>query len=521
MSHDKDKNTSLNSEKYFDLSIIIPVEFHRGQAIACVRGWALEQNYPAENYQIILAAPNTIDIELETEIKTLLRPWDRLEKLSHHHDMALVASAADLAKSNLLLFTESHCIPKHNAISVMLTDALEHPECSGFSFQTLPITHNLISEIEAEVYDTHIHKVLESSDWQKVVDQCFLIRRDDYYEAKGFRSLFGHFAEWLLAAEMHRLGKVMGIYSKDLISHYYTGDLNELEVFTLDFSRGQIKYQAEFKNEPANRYFAGIPVLQEYLQRSKKDYRLIAQAKTTALFANFVTFLKSLKNSKTYSPLLPILEDWFESILKAHSMKLLKLWLKIKVLLAKHRLNNAIVRESKTLAKLEFIDWFAKLASLARVQYLLDAPFLQNSAIKNANFALSGLLDFNSSTKESTSLEYLDFYDSEEKEVGYFFRWSKPTASIWLPLLEGKYQIIIQLDKVRPVHYSELFNVSFNGLKINNKLILLSNDTLKIEVVCKSKDWHQLIWSVSPFLANGDRRLLGLAITSIHWAPLN
>jgi hypothetical protein len=514
-------HTGFSNEKSFDLSIIIPVEFHRGQAIACIHGWTQEQSYPADQYEIILSAPNTIDIELEAEIRALLRPWDRLEKFSHNHDMALVSAAADLAKSSLLLFTESHCIPKHNAISVMLTDALEHPECSGFSFQTLPITHNLISEIEAEIYDTHIQKVLELSDWQKVVDQCFLIRRDAYYATKGFRSLFGHFAEWLLAAEMHRLGKVMGIYSKNLISHYYTGDLTELETFTLDFSKGQIKYLAEFKNEATSRYFADIPVLQEYLQRSKKDYRLIAQAKTIGLFANFINFLKSLKNSKPYSPMLPLLEDWFESILKAYSMRLLKLWLRLKVLLAKHRLKNAIVRENRALAKSEFIDWFAKLTDLARLQYLLDAPFLQNSATKSADFALSGLLDFNSSPEASIVLEYLDFYDSEEKEVGYFFRWSKPTASIWLPLFEGKYQITIQLDKVRPIHYSELLNASFNGCKINNNLISISDDKLRVTVTCKNKDWHQLIWSVSPFLANGDRRLLGLAITSINWAPID
>jgi hypothetical protein len=257
------------------------------------------------------------------------------------------------------------------------------------------------------------------------------------------------------------------------------------------------------------------------LQRSKKDYRLIAQAKTIGLFANFINFLKSLKNSKPYSPMLPLLEDWFESILKAYSMRLLKLWLRLKVLLAKHRLKNAIVRENRALAKSEFIDWFAKLTDLARLQYLLDAPFLQNSATKSADFALSGLLDFNSSPEASIVLEYLDFYDSEEKEVGYFFRWSKPTASIWLPLFEGKYQITIQLDKVRPIHYSELLNASFNGCKINNNLISISDDKLRVTVTCKNKDWHQLIWSVSPFLANGDRRLLGLAITSINWAPID
>src|SRR3989344_4952052 len=244
-------STSSFPPHRFDFFVIIPVEYHRGQAVECVRGWTQEQDYPADRYQIILCAPNTLKPELEAEIRSLLRPWDRLEKRPLNHDVTLVAEAARLAESELLLFTESHCVPKKTALSSLLAVAAEHPEWSGFSCHTAPITHNLLSEIEAEIYVTHIRQELESSGGLKVIDQCFLIRRAAYFEAGGFRPSFGHFAEWLLAAELHRLGKTIGFYPHTVIGHYYIGDLNELGAFTTDFARGQIKYLAECGGEPA------------------------------------------------------------------------------------------------------------------------------------------------------------------------------------------------------------------------------------------------------------------------------
>ncbi|HSI38400.1 MAG TPA: hypothetical protein VK946_04955 [Methylotenera sp.] len=516
-------NNNINSVNVFcfDVSIIIPVEYHRGQAIECIRGWAQEQDYPANQYQIILCAPNTLETEMEVDIRALLRPWDRLEKCAFNHDMSLVAAAAHSAESKILLFTESHCIPKNNAISSMLATVTEHPEWSGFSCQTSPITHNLLSEIESDIYVKHIRQALESTGWQKVVDQCFLVRRDAYFEAGGFRPSFGHFAEWLLAAEMHRLGKVIGIYSPIVISHYYTGDLQDLQGFTLDFARGQIKYLAEHQTEPTITYFPEIPELQEYCQRSNKDYRAVAWAKTIALLTTLIYFLRSIKNGQSHASMLVVLGDWFESVLKAFSLKSLKIWISYKVFLQKKRLKLALHNKDKSLAKIEFIAWFAKLASLARLQYLLDNPLLLGSAVRNRNFPVSGELNFQITAQNNSSTEWLGAFDSEENAEGESFFWSKPTTSVWLPLYEGHYRITIEWDKVRPLPSFELFNVNFNGISVAKNAISLNTTTLVIEVISEAKSWHQLIWSVAPLSAAMDKRLLGLPIKSIHWCLPN
>lgn len=153
------------------------------------------------------------------------------------------------------MFTESHCIPQQTALNRLTNGLLAHPDWSGFSCQTIPVTHNLLSEVEADVYAAHIQHVLESSSWLKVVDQCFLIRREVYIAAGGFREDYGHFAEWLLAAELHRLGFVIGFYPQRVIQHYYRGELEALLSFTLDFARGEMKYQAECATELTASFF--------------------------------------------------------------------------------------------------------------------------------------------------------------------------------------------------------------------------------------------------------------------------
>ena len=103
----------------FDISVIIPLEYHRGLAVDCVRTWIQEQDYPAERYQIILCAPCSLDNKTEADIRLLMRPWDRLEKYHLNHDMSLLAEGAKIAESKLLFFTESHCLPEKNALRTL------------------------------------------------------------------------------------------------------------------------------------------------------------------------------------------------------------------------------------------------------------------------------------------------------------------------------------------------------------------------------------------------------------------
>jgi hypothetical protein len=76
--------------------------------------------------------------------------------------------------------------------------------------------------------------------WRKILDQCFVIRREAYLAAGGFDPSLGHFAEWMLAARCHRMGLVLGYVPDACVHHLYIGDLEVWREFTRDFVRGEI-----------------------------------------------------------------------------------------------------------------------------------------------------------------------------------------------------------------------------------------------------------------------------------------
>jgi hypothetical protein len=509
------------TEHRFDVSIIIPMEFHRGQSLDCILGWVRQDACVADQYQIVIVAPDTIDAGTEAAILALLRSWDIFKKYPYYHDMSLIAEATVMAKGDLFFFTESHCLPESNTVSTILSAISEHPEWSGFSCATQPIIHNILSEIEAEVYDDHIHKSLESAGWLKVLDQSFLVRREDYFAAGGFRPDFGHFAEWLLAAELHRHGKVIGFYPKSILKHYYVGDINDLQEFTLDFSIGHIKYLAECGHEPTSIYFPKIPELQAYRQRLQSDYFGVLRLKTKALPAIFFNFFRKTLRGESHVRLAAIVFDWFEALLNCRGIRTSKKLARLSAWLAKKRLQKALRSEDIELAKVELIDWFTKLVWQGRLQYLADHQSLQGSWTRNANYPMSGTLDFSSTTSHYSLTEHLGFFDEEEASERNVFRWSEPTAFVWLPLYEGRYRINIEWLEVRHLLPLDLLNLELDDCPIDRGLIEINDHSLIIEVVSSSKALHKLSWAVTPFPASNDSRLLGLPVRKINWSIQN
>ncbi|HMK10692.1 MAG TPA: hypothetical protein VK461_03875, partial [Acidimicrobiales bacterium] len=240
-------------------SVIIPLEFHRGQAVRCVRGWAKDQQFPRDQFEIIVASPvDHPEAELD-EIRALLAPQDRMVSLNRHHDMDLCAKATEMASGEMLFFTESHCLPEPGTLAAADAVTRENPQWAGFSGWSLPITGNFLSEIEAQWYGRDIEFGLGEHPWRKVLDQCFVVHRALYFQAGGFDPAFGHFAEWLLAARFSALGLEIGSAPAVRIHHLYIGDFGVWHRFTADFIRGQIAYLASTPPDPLATMFDEVP----------------------------------------------------------------------------------------------------------------------------------------------------------------------------------------------------------------------------------------------------------------------
>ena len=240
-------------------SVIIPLESHRGHAVRCVRGWAAEQVFPRDQFELVLACPPGHPPDELNEIRSLLGPQDRVLQFDHHHDMGLCVGAAEAARGDLLFFTESHCIPEPETLARTDAAARLNPEWAGFSCHSVPITDNLLSKIEAESYGRDIEFGMTEHPWRKVLDQCFVVQREAYFQAGGFDPAFGHFAEWLIAARLHALGLKIGYTPAARIHHVYIGQFGEWRRFTADFVEGQMKYLALEPADPLRTMFDEVP----------------------------------------------------------------------------------------------------------------------------------------------------------------------------------------------------------------------------------------------------------------------
>ncbi len=95
--------------------------------------------------------------------------------------------------------------------------------------------------------------------WRKVLDQCFVIRREAYFQAGGFEPEFGHFAEWLIAARFHTLGLPIGYVPAVRIHHLYSGQFGEWQRFTADFIEGQMRFLGLEPSDPLRTMFDEVP----------------------------------------------------------------------------------------------------------------------------------------------------------------------------------------------------------------------------------------------------------------------
>ncbi|MBX3378990.1 MAG: hypothetical protein KF805_02760 [Phycisphaeraceae bacterium] len=241
-------------------SIIIPLEFHRGVGTDCLAKWA-ELRQAGNQFELILAAPESMR---GPEAQTFTKHIDSTDQIlffPEDHDMDLVASGAKYARGEWLFFTESHVMPTDGLLEAMDREIAAHPEWDGFSCRSIPIIHNLLSKIEAEMYNRHIKGNLQQHPWLKVLDQCFAIKRQAYEAVGGFEAVYGHFAEWVFAARLKLAGYTLGYADRAEVRHYFAGNLRDLEKFTLDWGQGEAIFHTQNGQDPARALFPVPPIV--------------------------------------------------------------------------------------------------------------------------------------------------------------------------------------------------------------------------------------------------------------------
>jgi hypothetical protein len=390
-----------------------------------------------------------------------------------------------------------------------------HHHWSAFSASTDGMTHNQLSKIECDIYSQDIYEKLSSHPWLRVLDQCFVIRRDAYHQAGGFRSEFGHFAEWLFAATMKIQNLSLGVTDRAVISHGYIGEYTDLANFTLDFAWGQIKYLDKNADEPAALLFPSLPELDDFKLRTHEQRRRASEYAHKDRWQTLFVALRKILHLENAGPIGDYLH-WLDDsrILTGDNHEKLQAQAKAKADIAKAKLDHALKRGHQEIARTYFVEWFARLVKQGRYDYLAETyAGVSSAASEHAVIFTKEGVWF--AGDDSLSLRMFNVHDVEENQ-DETIRWTLPIVQIFLPLQAGKdYSLDIKWSNVRPLNRSELIRVRLNGKELTS--IKLQSTNLQLKTDIEQSDWHELSISVYPFQGLGDGRLLGLPLQTIHW----
>jgi hypothetical protein len=473
-------------------SIIIPLEFHRGQWERCWRGWNA-QTVERSAYEIILVVPP----DFQEHILLNELSADRLEFSSSSHDIDLCAAGAAKARGKYLIFTEAHCWPEPDVLEHCLEAINANPDWAGFSCLSVPITHNRLSEAEAHMYMADIEYAMHVHPWRKILDQGFVTKREAYEHCGGFKSGLGHFAEWLLAASYFQRGYKLGYFPQARFHHYYSGSLRDLKTFTLDFVTGEAGY-FNGEHDDVNSDLFEIP--REWICQGNFDRDM-----ARAILHIAVQSLAPLGRSFRHLPrsaiqvgrwLLPaIFGDWIVRV----SASIAAIYARIALLLA-------VAIGSQNWLNCRFRKYIAALIRAQRLAIIAMQRRTGRDTIQPGHAGFG---------PDALTLNATGFYPLEQFQ-GSQFRWSETAAAVLVFALTGLQTIRIDCIPARDLFDAKAdFRFFIDGVRIPSSQLSIETDRISIEFEMIRPQIVTLGWTCRPFLAVADSRQLGLPIKRI------
>lgn len=470
-------------------SVVIPLEFHRGRIDECLCAWTTGQTCAADQYELVVVAPERFEPTRLAGIGSLLRGHDVLLRDASNHDMGLCVAGAKAARGRILFFTESHCWPEPDALEQAERALREHPEWAGFSARSIRVTHNRLSEVEADMYEADIEHAMLHHPWRKILDQCFVVRRKAYDESGGFEAELGHFAEWLLAARFFRKDLQVGYVPAVRVHHYYIGDFREIEEFTDDFTTGQARFLARQVSDRCSAMFPEVPYWSQ-----AGDWERAAAGPMIRLAARAPA--STVDRAREVLRWLCVAVLGFRVALYAAGLRALRarwrLWWSLRF----------AAREERHAAMREYCVAVVRRCGarlLARSRPLPRAAGYDS--IRFGEFLLHPAAGFH----------------LREEWKGRPCRWSAPEAMVRLVLEPGTYRLRLSWLPVRPTADADP-TFFWDGMPIPVERTAIGDHSATFHVEVRGERPSWLGWTCRRFPATGDERRLGLLMDRMEWA---
>ena len=475
-------------------SVIIPLEYHRGQWERCWQGWQA-QTFNHDDFEIVLVVP--ADFSQHDKLRNLVGSRARLEYSEYVHDIGLCAAGAAAARGKFLFFTESHCWPEPEVLRLCVQAFEANPDWAGFSCRSIRITHNKLSVAEADMYDADIEYGMKLHPWRKILDQCFVTRREPYHQCGGLAQEFGHFSEWLLAARYHAAGHKIGYLPDARFHHYYIGAMSELKAFTLDFVTGEIGYFSKGAHEPGSDLLEVPP---EWACRENFE------PGTARAILQMV--LQDLVGAPA------IRSRWWPSL------RAVGRW--IFPAMSGAGLTRAVSAAASYHAYLVMMlaNWVGTRGQLGRslkvyIGALIRQQRLNRIQIERPRASVAAVPGPGGGSGTAAAVVIQTGFHLPEQYQGRDFRWSETEAAICIRACPGRLTLRIACAQVR--NLSDRIDLRFycDGRRIPDGAISAGAEGFEIRIIIPQSGTVILGWLCQAFPATGDSRRLGLPVTGL------
>lgn len=479
------------------ISIVMTMADHRGWAMDAVKSWAASQQCHGDLFEIILILDATVRM-LEPRLRPMLRHHDKLLIAETTDEIKQYDAGARQANGEFLFFTEPHCMALPDTVTEIIRQ-IQASNADGFCAHTIAVCRNRLAQMESRMFESGFAIWSQPGDWRKVILRGFAIRRQVYLAAGGFTTRYGRFAEWLLAADLHRQGYRLDYAPRVAVRHCYTDNLPLLASFIREFTDCECLYRLEQPSAWCENFFGSPPEWQAVLASDRATARQVLrcvrrqQIAPSGWRARWRQQL-SLCANICFGPY----RYWFAS--------------QLAVWLAKLRCHLWRFDEQRMYRA--FVDYYMHTTALCRIRFALRHRQLSiESSGPQSTYQIASL---------SPSQTF--GFHSLEHHQGHSFRWSAVASALKLHLAPATYRCTMRLLPVR-------------SLEPKRDIALFMNETALAEVTWDAVS-HSLEFTVpqqSLSIAgpqtlviccvplkidskqSSERRQLGIPVVSVHF----
>lgn len=252
------------------LTVILPLVDDRGFGEAALASWIGQPD--ADSFEII-AVGNDPSSQLVRRARQLARPEDRVLVLPGMDEIELYRAGGEAAATELLLFTESHCIAEPGAARA-LVDLLRRTDAAAAMVSGRPMTSNAFAQFETRLFEEGLRQH-PGDDWRWVGLRGLAIRRDAWERAGKFETSCGRLAESILAVRVGRMGGRIEVCPDARVRHGNCSRMRDLFAALHPSGRGQAEWRRRCEAGLEEEF---LPPLAEWSERARWNRRIAAAA---------------------------------------------------------------------------------------------------------------------------------------------------------------------------------------------------------------------------------------------------